>query len=379
MFNELFVFIRSMYGNDFVPLHEPRFIGNEKKYVNECIDSTFVSSVGKFVDKFEQMICEITGSKFAVATTNGTSALHMSLLLAEVTSQDEVITQALTFVATANAISYIGAKSIFLDSAPDNMGLCPDNLKSFLKNNAELGGDGFCYNKTTKRRIKACVPMHVFGHPVKLNEIIQICHDYNIIVIEDAAESLGSLYHGKHTGTIAPFGVLSFNGNKIVTSGGGGAILIQDEILAKRAKHLTTTAKVPHRWEFNHDEVAYNYRLPNLNAALLCAQLEMLPQFLTNKRETAAKYQDFFKNTEIDFISSPEGSLSNYWLNAVMFKDKKAQQDFLLASNNAGLMTRPIWKLMPDLAMFADCQKTDLVNARKFEATVVNLPSSVRI
>ena len=379
MFEEIIAFIRSLYGEGFIPLHEPKFIGNEKAYINECIDSTFVSSVGKFVDKFEKMICEITGSNFAVATTNGTSALHVSLLLAEVTSQDEVITQALTFVATANAISYIGAKSIFLDSAPDNMGLCPDNLKSFLQNNAELAGDGFCYNKTTKRRIKACVPMHVFGHPVKLNEIIQICQDYNITVIEDAAESLGSHYQGKHTGTIAPFGVLSFNGNKIVTSGGGGAILIQDEMLAKRAKHLTTTAKVPHRWEFNHDEVGYNYRLPNLNAALLCAQLEMLTQFLINKRETATKYQEFFRNTDIAFISSPAACQANYWLNAVMFKDKKTQQDFLLATNNSGVMTRPIWKLMPDLAMFADSQKTDLVNARRYEATVVNLPSSVII
>jgi aminotransferase in exopolysaccharide biosynthesis len=377
MFDEVIAFIRSLYGDGFIPLHEPRFIGNEKKYVLDCIDSTFVSSVGKYVDQFEKMICETTGSKFAVATMNGTSALHMGLMIADVRDRDEVLTQALTFVATANAISYIGASPVFLDSAEDNLGLCPESLKKFLLNYAEKRSDGFTYNKLTQKRIKACVPMHVFGHPVKLNEIIQICDSYNITVIEDAAESLGSYYHGKHTGTIAPIGILSFNGNKIVTSGGGGAILLQDEAMAKRAKHLTTTAKIPHRWEFNHDEIGYNYRLPNLNASLLCAQIEMLPQFIKNKRETAKKYKEHFLSTGISFVSEPDGCESNYWLNALIFNDKKTQQEFLKISNDSGVMTRPIWKLMPDLMMFKNSQTSDLVNARKYESTVVNIPSSV--
>lgn len=379
MYNEVLSFIRSLYGQGFVPLHQPCFVGNEKKYLNECIDSTFVSSVGKFVDRFEEMLCEITGSKYAVATMNGTAALHMALILADVQRDDEVLTQALTFVATANAISYTGAHSVFLDSADDNLGLCPKDLKKFLEQNAEIAADGFCYNQKTKRRIKACVPMHVFGHPVKLDEIIKICREYNIVIIEDAAESLGSTYKGKHTGTIAPIGVLSFNGNKIVTSGGGGALLIQDEKIARRAKYLTTTAKVPHRWDFFHDEIGYNYRLPNLNAALICAQLEKLNDFKINKRETARRYADFFKTTDFEFIKEPAECDSNYWLNAIICKNKEQQQAFLLASNDAGVMTRPIWKLMTDLPSFNTCQKTDLTHARRYEETVVNLPSSVRI
>lgn len=379
MFDEVISYIRSLYGEGFIPLHEPRFIGNEKNYVNECIDSTFVSSVGKFVDRFEEMLCEITGSKFAVATVNGTAALHISLLLAGVERDDEVLTQALTFVATANAISYTGAHSVFLDSSADNLGLCPDDLRNFLEQNATLDKDGFCYNKITKRRIKACVPMHVFGHPVKLDEIIEICKRFNIFVIEDAAESLGSLYKGKHTGTIAPVGALSFNGNKIVTSGGGGALLIQDEKLAKWAKHITTTAKVPHRWEFFHDEIAYNYRLPNLNAALICAQLENLEEFKVNKRQTAAKYENFFSEKGVTFLTEPPQCDSNYWLNAILLNSKEEQQRFLSVTNDAGVMTRPVWKLMPDLPAFSKNQTTNLINARKYEETLVNIPSSVRL
>ena len=378
MFDETIKFIRSLYGNEFIPLHEPRFVGNEKTYLNDCIDSTFVSSVGKYVDRFEQMLCEITGSKFAVATVNGTAALHISLVLADVQRDDEVLTQALTFVATANAISYTGAHSVFLDSANDNLGLCPDDLENFLKANGEIKADGFCYNKMTKRRIKACVPMHVFGHPVKLDEIMAICQRYNIIVIEDAAESLGSTYKSRHTGTIAPIGALSFNGNKIVTSGGGGALLIQDEKLAKRAKHITTTAKVPHRWEFVHDEIAYNYRMPNLNAALMCAQLENLNKFIENKRETADTYRQFFTSAEIKFLVEPPECKSNYWLNAIFLKDRNEQQEFLKATNDAGVMTRPIWELMSELPAFTKAQKTSLSNARKYADTLVNIPSSVR-
>lgn len=376
MYDELIAFIRSMYGEGFIPLHEPRFVGNEKKYLEECIDSTFVSSVGKFVDQFEQMLCEYTGSNHAVATMNGTAALHMALILADVKRDDEVITQALTFVATANAISYQGAHPIFLDSASDNLGLGPDDLKNFLEENTEVL-DGVCINKHTKRKIKACVPMHVFGNPVKLDEIISVCSEYKITVIEDAAESLGSTYKGKYTGTIAPIGVLSFNGNKIVTSGGGGAILLQDESLAKRAKHLTTTAKVPHKWEFVHDEIGYNYRLPNLNAALICAQLEKLNDFIENKRETAKKYKQFFAESDLDFIVGDEGS--NYWLNAISCKDLKQREDILTKLNEAGVMTRPIWKLMNDLPAFINCQKSKLINARSYEQSIINLPSSVRL
>jgi perosamine synthetase len=377
MFDDIIKFIRSIYGDEFIPLHEPRFVGNEKKYLNECIDSTFVSSVGKFVDKFEQMLCEITGSKFAVATVNGTAALHISLLLAGVERDDEVLTQALTFVATANAISYTGAHSVFLDSDKDNLGLSPNDLEKFLDQFGEMRSDGFCYNKKSGRRIKACVPMHVFGHPVKLDEILAVCSKYNITVIEDAAESLGSYYKGKHTGTIAPIGALSFNGNKIVTCGGGGALLIQDEKLAKRAKHITTTAKIPHRWEFRHDEVGYNYRLPNLNAALMCAQLENLEKFRQNKIQTANQYKEFFAKKNISFLTQPPECESNYWLNAISLKDKAEQLAFLTSTNDAGVMTRPIWELMSELPAFNNCQKTDLINAKKYSETIVNIPSSV--
>lgn len=379
MFDDVVSFIKSLYGKDFIPLHEPRFVGNEKKYLNECIDSTFVSSVGKFVDQLESMLCEITGSNYAVATVNGTAALHVSLILAGVEREDEVITQALTFVATANAVSYTGAHNIFLDSASDNLGLCPKDLDHFLKENSRPGIDGFTYNKKTNRRIKACVPMHTFGHPVKLDEIIEICKRYNIVVIEDAAESLGSLYKGKHTGTIAPVGALSFNGNKIVTSGGGGALLIQDKSLAIKAKHITTTAKIPHKWEFVHDEIAFNYRLPNLNAALLCAQLEKINDFKKNKRETAKIYQEYFLEKKIKFLVEPSYCESNYWLNAIFLNNKEDQQKFLSITNDAGIMTRPVWRLMPELPSFKNSERSLLVNAKNYEDTVVNIPSSVRI
>lgn len=372
-------FIKKIYGEEgYIPLHVPRFVGNEKKYLNECIDSTFVSSVGKYVDRFEEMLCEITGSKYAVACMNGTAALHMSLILADVKENDEVITQALTFVATANAISYQKAHPIFLDSASDNLGLCPNDLEAFLAENAEIK-DGECFNKNTGRRIKACIPMHTFGHPADLDSITSICEKYNIFLIEDAAESIGSYYKGKHTGTISKLAALSFNGNKTVTAGGGGAILIQDEVLAKKAKHLTTTAKVPHKWEFYHDEIGYNYRMPNLNAALICAQLENLESFIENKRETAAKYREFFKNTEFTFIDEPENCKSSFWLNAIQVKDLKERDEFLEFTNSNNVMTRPVWKLMNSLPAFKHCQCTELINAKKYEETIVNIPSSVRI
>ncbi|MBE0514840.1 LegC family aminotransferase [Sulfurimonas sp.] len=363
---------------EFIPLHEPRFVGNEKLYLNECIDSTFVSSVGKFVDEFEKKIAEFTGAKYAVATTNGTSALHISLLLAGVERDDEVITQPLTFIATCNAIDYTGATSVFVDVDLDTMGLSPKSLKEFLSANCEIVNSR-CRNKTSGKTIKACVPMHTFGHPCRIDEIKEICDAWHIALVEDAAESLGSYYKERHTGTFGLLGAISFNGNKIITSGGGGCIITNDETLAKKAKHITTTAKIPHRWEYSHDMVGYNYRLPNINAALLVAQLEQLENFLQNKRVLADEYKEFFKNQNVEFVTEPNGSRSNYWLNAIILKDKQERDQFLEFSNNNGVMTRPIWTLMNRLEMFKECQCGDLTNATYLEERVVNIPSSVRI
>jgi aminotransferase in exopolysaccharide biosynthesis len=361
---------------EFIPLHEPRFIGNEKKYLNDCIDSTFVSSVGKYVDMLEEQFAKTVGSKYAIATVNGTSALHISLLLADVKQNDEVITQALTFIATCNAISYIGAKPIFIDVAIDTMGLSPDSLNNFLEHNCEIK-DNKCINKTTSKVIKACVPMHTFGHPCKIDKIKEICDKWDIALIEDSAESLGSYYKGQHTGTFGKLGAFSFNGNKIITSGGGGVIVTDDKILAKRAKHLTTTAKVPHHFEYVHDEIGYNYRMPNLNAALLVAQLEQLDTFLKSKRELAQNYKEFFSNADIKFIEEPKDSKSNYWLQSILLKDKKQRDQFLEFSNKNGVMTRPIWRLMNELEMFKSCQCSALKNSKYLEDRVVNIPSSV--
>ena len=361
---------------EFIPLHEPRFIGNEKKYLNDCIDSTFVSSVGKYVDQFEKEFALKVGSKYAIATVNGTAALHISLILADVKKNDEVITQPLTFIATCNAISYIGAKSIFVDVDLDTMGLSPDALKKFLETNCEVVNNK-CINKTTKRTIKACVPMHTFGHSCRIDEIKEICDTWNISLVEDAAESLGSYYKEKHTGTFGKVGAFSFNGNKIITSGGGGVIITDDEVLAKRAKHITTTAKIPHPFEYVHDEIGFNYRMPNINAALLVAQLEQLDTFLEAKRKLALKYKEFFSINDITFIEEPKNSKSNYWLQAVLLKDKSQRDEFLEFTNKNAVMTRPIWRLMNELEMFKDCQKDDLKNAKFLEERVVNIPSSV--
>ncbi|MFW2379427.1 LegC family aminotransferase [Aliarcobacter butzleri] len=378
MMQKIVDFIKETFKTqEFIPLHEPRFIGNEKKYLNDCIDSTFVSSVGKYVDTFEKEFAKTVGSKFAIATVNGTAALHISLLLSGVKRDDEVITQPLTFIATSNAISYIGAKPIFLDVDLDTMGLSPKSLKNFLETNCEVK-DNICINKTTGKTIKTCVPMHTFGHPCKIEEIKEICDIWNIILVEDAAESLGSFYKNKHTGTFGKIGAFSFNGNKIITSGGGGVIVTDDEGLAKRAKHITTTAKIPHPYEYVHDEIGYNYRLPNINAALLVAQLEQLEKFLVSKRELAKIYDEFFSLNNIKFIKESENSKSNYWLQAVLLNDINQRNEFLEFTNKNGVMTRPIWKLMNELEMFKDCQKDDLKNAKYLEERVVNIPSSVR-
>jgi aminotransferase in exopolysaccharide biosynthesis len=378
MYENIVDFIQKLYKTkDFIPLHEPRFNGNEKKYLNDCIDSTFVSSVGKYVDRLEEEFAQKVGAKYAIATVNGTSALHISLLLADVGKDDEVITQALTFVATCNAISYSGAKPIFVDVDRDTMGLSPSSLSNFLEKNCEIQ-ENKCINKTTDKTIKACVPMHTFGHACKIEEIADICKKWHITLIEDSAESLGSYYKDKHTGTFGQMGVFSFNGNKIITSGGGGVIVTDDENLAKRAKYLSTTAKVPHPFEYVHDEIGYNYRMPNLNASLLVAQLEQLDKFVENKRDLALKYEEFLKaNDEINFIKEPTNSKSNYWLQAVIVKDVKNRDEFIKYTNKNGIMTRPIWKLMNELDMFKDCQCDGLENSKYLVDRVVNISSSV--
>jgi perosamine synthetase len=379
-FQNVISFIKSQFpGEDLIPLHVPVFNGNEKKYLNDTIDSTYVSSVGKYVTRFEEMMCDITGANHAIAIVNGTNALHIGLILLGVKTNDEVILQPLTFIATANAISYIGANHVFVDIDRDTLGMSPKSLKDFLEKYAELGADGFCYNKSSGRRIKACVPMHTFGLPCRIDEIEAICSDYNIELLEDAAESIGSYYKGKHTGVFGKIGIFSFNGNKTVTCGGGGALITNDAELAKNAKHLTTQAKIHHPWAFIHDEVGYNYRMPNLNAALACAQLEQLPSFLENKRALANIYGSFFLTINIPFISELKEARSNYWLNAILLSNRFERDEFLDFANQNGVMTRPSWELMHKLPMFMHSFKTDLSNSEWISDRLVNIPSSVRL
>jgi aminotransferase in exopolysaccharide biosynthesis len=372
--------IRSIYGekDGYIPLHAPIFTGNEKKYLEECIDSTYVSSVGRFVDLFEEKIAEYTGSSRAVVCVNGTNALHLALRLVGVEQNDEVISQPLTFIATANAISYCGAIPVFLDVDRSTMGLSPVSLEAFLSLNSIMKGDE-CFNKTTGRRIKACVPMHTFGHPCRIDEIAVICDKFNIELIEDAAESIGSFYKGKHTGTFGKIGVLSFNGNKTITTGGGGMLLFDDKQLALKAKHLTTQAKVPHQWNFYHDEIGYNYRMPNINAALGVAQLENLNFYIEKKRLLAKTYEDFFRLKEVIFFCEPKDCISNYWLNVILFGSKDDRDQFLTESNAQRVMTRPAWCLMNKLPMFKNCQAGSMENSEWIEERLVNIPSSVKI
>lgn len=372
-------FIKSLYGDkEFTPLAVPVFVGNEKAYLSECIDTTFVSSVGKFVDRFEDEMAAYTGAKKAVVCVSGTNALHLSLVLVGVERDDEVLTQALTFIATCNALSYIGAHPVFIDVDISTMGLSPDAMKEWLARNAEIR-NGECWNKSTGRRIKACVPMHTFGHPVRIDEIASLCDEWHIELVEDAAESIGSTYKGTQTGTFGKIGAISFNGNKTITTGGGGMMLFQDEELGNFAKHLTTQAKVPHRWEFRHDHIGYNYRMPNINAALGCAQLENLDKYIASKRKVASEYIDYFKNVkDLEFFVEPENTCSNYWLSAIITKDKASQLEFLQQTNDNGVMTRPIWELINRLPMFEHCQTDGLKNTQWFADRVVNIPSSVR-
>lgn len=380
MFKKIVNFIKYLYPEEKpVPLHAPRFWGNEKKYLIDCIDSTYVSYLGKYVSRFEDSIQNFTGAKYAIAVSSGTSALHIALLLANVVPNDEVITQPLTFVATANAISYCGAQPVFVDVEKSTLGLGPERLQDFLLNQAVLKSDGRCYNKVTGKRIAACVPMHTMGHPVQIDQIVEICQQYQIPVVEDAAEALGSYYKNQHVGTFGIMGILSFNGNKIVTTGGGGMIITDDERLAVKAKHLTTTAKKPHPWDFFHDDVGYNYRMPNINAALGCAQMEYFLRELENKRDTAQKYRDFFQEIKIPFISEPPFAQSNYWLNAILLENKTQRDQFLSYTAINGVQARPVWTLMSDLPMYRHCQCIKLEVAQWLEERLVNIPSSVRL
>lgn len=369
--------VSQIYSESPVSLHRPKFDGNEKKYLVECIDSNFVSSVGQRVVDFETSVAKFTGARFAIATVNGTAALHISMLLAKIKPGDEVITQALTFVATSNAITYSGALPVFIDVDRDTMGMSPLALRKFLESSCEKR-DGVIKNRISGRRIAGCVPMHTFGFPCRIKEIVAICNEWGIPLIEDAAESLGSYVGEQHTGNFGLLATLSFNGNKIITSGGGGMILTNDEMLAQQAKHLTTTAKIPHAFEFIHDEIGYNYRMPNLNAALGCAQLEQLMRFLQIKADIAKKYAKFFQEfPSIKFIFPILGSRANYWLNTIIL-ESPAERDAWLAYTNAnGIMTRPIWRLMSSLPMFKNCQHDGLKNSYWLESRVLNIPSSV--
>ncbi|VAW70949.1 Bacillosamine/Legionaminic acid biosynthesis aminotransferase PglE; 4-keto-6-deoxy-N-Acetyl-D-hexosaminyl-(Lipid carrier) aminotransferase [hydrothermal vent metagenome] len=375
---ELVSFIRETFSSEgFIPLHAPHFSGHEKEYVLETIDSTFVSTVGSYVNKFEDMVSSFTGAKHAIATMNGTAALHIALILVDVQSNDEVITQSLTFVATANAIRYCGAEPVFIDVERSTLGMSPDSLKEFLADYAEVRDDGLCWNKRTERIIRACVPMHNLGHPVRIKEIKKICDEYNIELVEDAAESLGSRHDDIHTGCTGKISAISFNGNKIITSGGGGMIITNDALIAKRAKHITTTAKTPHPWLFIHSEVGYNYRLPNLNAALGCAQMEVLPDYLERKRVLATQYNEWFLDKDYDFFLEPIGSRSNYWFNAFFSSGKNERDKILEYTNNQKVMTRPVWTPLDSLDMFKRNLKVDLVNTRWIEERLICIPSSV--
>ncbi|HEY0655318.1 MAG TPA: LegC family aminotransferase [Chryseosolibacter sp.] len=380
MFNEVISFIRNDFNkpSEFIGLHEPLFVGNEKKYLCEAVDSTFVSSVGKFVDQFEESIRNYTGAKYAVATANGTSALHVALLLAGVKEGDLVITQPLSFIATCNAIKYCNAEPLFIDIDRETLSLSPEKLRSFLKKQTK-SSNGILIHTPTGRRISACVPMHTFGFPAKIDALVAVCEEFRIPLVEDSAESLGTIYKNKHTGTFGLLGVYSFNGNKTITCGGGGVVVTDNENLAKLGKHLTTQAKKPHPWEFDHDHIGYNYRMPNINAALGCAQLEMLEKFIESKRALAERYRQFFINKDISFMTEGQNTRANYWLNVVLLKDRTARDKFLEETNAAKVMTRPVWKLMNKLEMFKNAPAEDLSDATFIEDRLVNIPSSPRL
>ena len=378
MYKEFVSLVKELYkGETFIPLHAPKFLGNEKKYLNECVDSTFVSSVGEFVNRFEKEVQNYTGASFAIATSNGTSALHVTLNAIGVKQDDEVITQSLSFIATANAISYCGAKPIFLDIDKNTYGLSAKKLEEFLASNCEVV-NSTCKNKTSGKIIKACIPMHTFGHPCEIEKIKTICDKYYITLIEDAAESLGSFYNNKHTGRFGKAGIISFNGNKTITAGGGGVIITDDEKLAKRLKHLTTTAKIPHPYEYDHDEIGFNYRMPNINAALVLAGLERLDEILKNKRETYERYEKFFTCKGIELLKEPKNTTSNYWLNTILLKESRDKEELLEICTKENIMVRPVWKPLHTLTMYKECQCEDMPNTLEFYNKALNIPSGER-
>lgn len=364
---------------EFIPLHAPCFSGNERKYVSETLDSTVVSTVGRYVDQFEEQLKDYTGSISAVATVNGTAALHTGLYMSGVMSGDLVITQALTFVATCNVLYHMGVEPVFVDVSDISLGMCPFSLESFLSDEAILDDEGICIHRSSGKRISAILPMHTFGHPVEIEELLAVCQRWNLVMIEDAAESLGSFYKGKHTGIFGRFSAISFNGNKIITTGGGGMVLCQNYQDGQHVKHVTSTAKIPHSYEYFHDEPGFNHRMPNLNAALGCGQMESLEFYLNKKRQLANDYQDFFKKTDFRFVTEPDYAKSNYWLNAIRCPSKESRDELLKYSNEHKIMTRPVWTLMHRLPMFKQALRSDLSVSEKLESCLVNIPSSVNI
>ena len=375
---ELVTFVRNQFAtSDFIPLHSPRFEGKEKEYLLDTIDSTFVSTVGAYVNQFEEKVSQYTGAKYAIATVNGTSALHAAMIVSGVKPNDEVITQSLTFVATCNAIRYCGAEPVFVDVDRTTLGMSPESLADFLDHYAEIREDGLCWNKISKRIIRACVPMHNLGHPVRIYKIRDLCEQYNIKLVEDAAESLGSSYDDTHTGLFGSLSAISFNGNKIITTGGGGMIITDDEIIAKQVKHITTTAKKQHPWLYIHDEIGFNYRMPNLNAALGCAQIEVLPDYVERKRMLATRYADWFSDKEYEFIIEPNNARSNYWINSFLVNNRKERDEVLKYTNHNKVMTRPVWTPMHTLEMFRGSLSVDLSNTEWLEERLVSIPSGV--
>ena len=380
MYRQIADFIRSLYpneGGDLIPLHRPLFSEKEERMVLDCLKSTYVSSVGSYVDQFEKSVVDFTGSRYAIATVNGTAALQTAFLLTGVKPGEEIITQAISFVATANAIQYVGAEPIFLDCDLDSLGLSADALDDFLDKHTRQTKGGHTYNSETGRRIAACAPMHTFGHSARIERIKHLCEKHAMVLVEDAAEALGSYSGNRHLGCFGTLGVLSFNGNKIITTGGGGMLVTDDPVLAKKAKHLTTTAKVPHQWDYVHDCVGFNFRLPNLNAALGCAQFDNLTNFIEKKRDVALRYEAFFRDAGIPFLTERKGTRSNYWLNAILLDNREDRDQFLTYSNSCNIMTRPLWTLLSDLPMYRHCQRDSLANARWLFDRVVNIPSSV--
>ncbi len=378
MFETIVDFIKEKFaGKQVIQLHEPVFDDLEKELLIRCVESTFVSSVGEYVDRFEDEICKYTGASHAVAVVNGTAGLHIALHLLGVHPGDLVLTQPVTFIATANAVSYCGAKPVFIDIDADTLGMSPEALRSFLHEQCIIDDSGVCIHKTNRQRIAACLPVHVLGIPARIDEIVSICDEFNIPVVEDAAEALGSYYGERHTGRFGKIGIFSFNGNKIITTGGGGMLVTDDKDIAKKAKHLTTTARVPHRWEYIHDEIGFNYRMPNINAALGCAQIKKLDSFLLSKRRLASEYQTFFEDTKLVFVKEPPGAVSNYWLNAVLFEDQQDRDAFLTYAIERGVMVRPLWRLINEQQIYSDSLAAPLPNAEFISKRLVCLPSSV--